>query len=841
MVLQGDFMHFKFRKKMLFVTSISILASLNVIHSETIESPTPEIPLEIIQNTTTLTEPQISESSATPEEVVEPQTEASLDLIESTPETTEASLQASESYTLSPEEALELQAVVLQQLDKVKIALQHIAHLVQARAIKHAQPFALLQWTQKTMHQINEYQTWMQSQQPSLAILGTSLSVNKALIQHVLNALRTQFAILQDFSMEQALQRSTLLEITEESLKRSFAENDRLVRSLDTSTKKLGISYVNKFFRTIDHIVHLPFIQPTLKLGFIGLSAYGLYKGLDFSLKKIDTYFDSFPTNHDLYDFQLRKAFFVTPFTVLKQTLGHGFSQAMATVAVAGASNLASYASGPFVHGYKTTVDFASATWGMLKGDAKDASLQEHGLIIEDITLDHPNLVGLEVQKQQLMDNIVRPLMQPDLFLHTGMELERAVALIGPSRNGKTLIARALCGTINAAFKAAGRFDRIGFREIPHWYIKQVPLKAIIEEAQRNGPMVLFIDEYHLLRPNASGKGRDQELVEQLTELETLYKTNDPSKMVFLVIATNRPDMLATELFSHKRFGLVIRFGKPNHHQRTAFFTERAHHLAITLSEKDITTFVAQTQNRSYGELDQVFQDAKVLAKNMGESLQAYHIQQKINAKIHSIKPNMILPEQERRVAAAHYAGHVLAHDILQINESIELVTINGIDRAIKERSETGFIVDEHGTMQNPNNAQIYVPRYGKMVTYNSHESVNLQTINETLHKAQVKLAGALAEEILLGNRCITYHTKDRQKALNLIKTALLQGLTEKQLPEKQKQELMEKALVQLDQLEQDIREKLRAHKDALLRMYNKLYEEQLILKDELHHLIHQE
>lgn len=802
-MLQGDLMHHRFSKKILYCILLLIFQPQNASSEDG--------KLGILREETLTSENQIQN--------------------ETVPEV----------YTLPHEEALEKQAEVLKQLEYVKIALQHIAHLVQARAFKHAQPFALLQWTQSLMQQINEYQKWLQSQQPSVTILGTSLLTNKLLIEYVLNAIRTKFALLQEFSLENTVKRSTLLEINPEALEKYFVDNHRLLRTLDRTTKKMGISYVNKFFRSIDHLIKLPIIQPALKLSFIGLSGYALYKGLDFGLAKIDAFINSYfiPQNYAQKS-GLHDAIIVEPFHFVPDALKQSFGHAIGTIAVTAAGKIAAPAWEPFAQGFQKTYDTATALWSSLKGDVKDASLQQQGLIIEDITLDHPNLVGLDYQKQQLMDNIVRPLMQPELFLHTGMELERAVALIGPSRNGKTLIAKALCGTINARFKAAGRFDRMGFREIPHWTLKKYPLKAIIEDAQANGPMVLFIDEYHLLRPNAGGQGREQELVEQLTELETLYKTNDPSKMVFLVIATNRPDMLATELFSHKRFGLVIRFEKPNHEQRKMFFTERSQQLAITLTPKDIATFVAQTHNRSYGDLDQIFQDAKVLAKQKGESLQAHHIQEKINSKIHNIKSSMTLPEQERRVAAAHYAGHVVAHYILGLPDSIELVTINAIDRSIKERNENGFVVDEQGTLQNPNNAQVYIPRFGKMVTYNVHEAVSLHTVQETLHKAQVKLAGALAEEILLGSRSISYHPKDRQKALNLIKTTLLQGLTEKQLPEKQKQDLMEKALQQLAALEQEIREKLLAHKNTLLRLYHTLYDRQTLEAAELAHSINQ-
>lgn len=713
--------------------------------------------------------------------------------------------------TLAPEEALAMQTAVLNQIDGLLKCFQHIAQLIQAGVIQQKNMAPLYAWTKETSFILQEHYKKAQQQQVTPHLIKQELLLNQALLDHLIFITKHKLAVITIIDPEAIVHRSSIIEPTTENLEKLFAENTKKVQELHELSDNLGTTAVNRFFRRVDRILRFPGVTPLLKISAAGIVGYCAWKGFS-------TYFHEAP--HDVSE-ELRKHF-------ATQYLPNATGSALGQIFSGGINYFYGVGAGIVVSNYSYARQVLSNTYDKLKGENKKISPSARH-IVEDITFDDPRLIGLKDQIQLLYRNIIHPMLNPELFLQHGMELERACALIGPSRNGKTLLARALCGTINQLFRAAGRSDRIGFREIHHYELASSNLKSIIKWAQENGPMVLFIDEFHLRRAQTTGSS---ELFEYLTELNALYETNDPHKMVFLIIATNRPDLIDPALFQHKRFGLVIRFEKPNHMQRTEFFTERSKYQAVSLSEEELHTLVAQTNNCSYGDLDQIFQEAVILAKFNNESLSSKHLQQVINRLIHKITSKFAMNDKEQKTAAAHYAGHVICN-----TERIELVTINSIERKIKEKNDYALI-GRGGVRQNPNDDTIYHARYGKLVTYNEQEALKLQTTQETITHTKRLLAGAVAEELLLGSRSLTFHAKDRQKAYTLLMQIELKGMQESQLSKKQLEVLKDTVNAQLMKLEQDVHKELKQAYAKLEKVYQALLEKRLLLHHDLEELL---
>ena len=707
--------------------------------------------------------------------------------------------------SLPIEAFIKVQNDCLKQIDSIKMMIQHIAHLTQIGSLSHVSAANIFNWTAHISSVIAHIEQKIKNDPPTLELCIQTLVINKMVIDTVYNALQSKFQRLEECNIDFVAKRMLLIEISPDVLQRLYIENMHSIANLNDKVSRLGYSATNKFFRGVDRVLNLPLVKPAIKLSVIGLIGYGAYHlGLR-TLPEVTQ--DSIET---------------TWYTDMPKALPLAIAGFTQNIAAKVLESSAGSIFQPFRSGYDYTTRFIQAAYSKLKGDEKDIQVS-FSQVIEDVTFDDPRLVGLDYQKELLREKVIKQMLDPDMNSSTSL----AIMFTGASRNGKTLMARALCGTINKEFKAAGMHDRIGFREIHHLELSATTLRTIIEQAQQHGPMVLFIDEFHLRKPQTTSGGTD--LFEYLTELAVLYKNKDPRKRVFLIAATNRPDLLDRALFQHERFGLVIRFDKPNHEQRKEFFVRRAAQSALILTEAEIISFVAQTDSCSYGDLDQLFQEAKLMAKNRQSSLQTIHIQDAINKLVHHINDKVGLNSYETSIAAAHFAGHVMANSLYDKHTHIELVTIKGIEKPYKERND--WADNKEGVRLDPNKHNMHKTHFGKIIIYNENEILKPATTHDLYMQAKQLIAGALAEELLLGSASVTFHKKDRQKALNLIKQALLEGIEEKELPEQQRHELIAQALQKLAALKTEVKNDLIMHKSLLDTLYQELKTKKLLLR----------
>ncbi|MGC9049516.1 AAA family ATPase, partial [Pyrobaculum sp.] len=103
----------------------------------------------------------------------------------------------------------------------------------------------------------------------------------------------------------------------------------------------------------------------------------------------------------------------------------------------------------------------------------------------------------LEDAKQKIRELVELPLRHPELFKHLGIEPPKGILLIGPPGTGKTLLAKAVANEANAYFVA------INGPEIMSKYYgeSEARLREIFEEAKKNAPAIIFIDEIDAIAP----------------------------------------------------------------------------------------------------------------------------------------------------------------------------------------------------------------------------------------------------------------------------------------------------------------------------------------------------
>lgn len=428
--------------------------------------------------------------------------------------------------------------------------------------------------------------------------------------------------------------------------------------------------------------------------------------------------------------------------------------------------------------------------WSTITGKSRPQDPNQFE-IVTNSDLDDENLIGLEAQKEQLMD-VVEYMLDPEEYARRGKVIQKGILLTGPSRTGKTLIARALVGTLNKLFKKLGKDKNVSFIEanMSEMLAPEQPRKdsgrinivdmfghnkkedffrRFIERAMQHEPCVVFLDELHMYQLQTIGNVKL--LGDFLTVLNDLF--SDPESQIIIIGATNRPDLLAKELLAHQRFGKEIRFNLPHAEQRKAFFTTKLiKQLMLDPEELDIDCYVRQTAGSNYGQLQAVVHMAQLrssldsLIKD-GENKQSSiithaHIQQALDHEMHRFVNHNQLAPVENAVVAAHQAGHALAHMLLKPTARLEFVTTRGYYKPIVEVFESQKTKDAYKSDDQ------FAMEYGKVVTSHPHELLKIDRATETEKYVQIILAGSIAESLLLGSSSDyhAYDTADAWKAL---------------------------------------------------------------------------
>jgi SpoVK/Ycf46/Vps4 family AAA+-type ATPase len=144
---------------------------------------------------------------------------------------------------------------------------------------------------------------------------------------------------------------------------------------------------------------------------------------------------------------------------------------------------------------------------------------------------------GMQNVKDRLEAAFLAPLKNPELRALYGKSLRGGLLLYGPPGCGKTYLARAVAGELNAGFYA------ISLADVLDMYIgnSERNLHAIFETVRRNAPCVLFLDEVDALgqkRTQLRGSAMRGTVNQLLSELDGVQSSNDG---VFILAATNHP------------------------------------------------------------------------------------------------------------------------------------------------------------------------------------------------------------------------------------------------------------------------------------------------------------
>lgn len=163
--------------------------------------------------------------------------------------------------------------------------------------------------------------------------------------------------------------------------------------------------------------------------------------------------------------------------------------------------------------------------------------------------------------REELTFSITQPIARPEIFEAMGLAAATGVLLFGPPGCGKTLVAKA------AAAESGANFISIKGPELLNKYVgeSERAVRQLFSRARAASPCVLFFDELDALAPRRGGMGPGggssdgsasaERLVNQLlTEMDGI----DGRAGVFVVAATNRPDMIDPALLRPGRLDKIL-------------------------------------------------------------------------------------------------------------------------------------------------------------------------------------------------------------------------------------------------------------------------------------------
>ncbi|TPX47190.1 hypothetical protein SeLEV6574_g02797 [Synchytrium endobioticum] len=166
---------------------------------------------------------------------------------------------------------------------------------------------------------------------------------------------------------------------------------------------------------------------------------------------------------------------------------------------------------------------------------------------------------GLAHVKRTVLDTIQLPLEHPELFAG-GVKKRSGILLYGPPGTGKTLMAKAVATTLSLNFLS------VKGPELLNMYIgeSEANVRKVFQKARDARPCVVFFDELDSVAPKRGAKAdsggvMDRIVSQLLAELDSIG--GGAGGDVFMIGATNRPDLLDSALLRPGRFDKLLYLG----------------------------------------------------------------------------------------------------------------------------------------------------------------------------------------------------------------------------------------------------------------------------------------
>jgi transitional endoplasmic reticulum ATPase len=190
----------------------------------------------------------------------------------------------------------------------------------------------------------------------------------------------------------------------------------------------------------------------------------------------------------------------------------------------------------------------------------------------------YEDIGGLDEEIRRIREMVELPLRHPEIFQRLGIDPPKGVLLHGPPGCGKTLLARAVASESEASFYAIN-----GPEIMSKFYGEsEARMRKMFEDAEKNAPSILFIDEIDAIAPKrgeVTGEVERRVVAQLLASMDGLKGRGH----VIVIGATNRVNALDEALRRPGRFDREIEIGIPDRDGRIEIL--QIHTRGMPLSE----------------------------------------------------------------------------------------------------------------------------------------------------------------------------------------------------------------------------------------------------------------
>ena len=262
------------------------------------------------------------------------------------------------------------------------------------------------------------------------------------------------------------------------------------------------------------------------------------------------------------------------------------------------------------------------------------SSLRESAIEMPSVTWD--DIGGLEDVKRELKETVQYPVLHADKFEFFGMSPSKGVLFYGPPGCGKTLLAKAIANECKANFISIK-----GPELLTMWFGEsEANVRDLFDKARQAAPCVIFFDEMDsIAKARGSGgaggsEAGDRVINQILTEIDGVGS----KKSVFVIGATNRPDILDPAVMRPGRLDQLIYIPLPDYESRLSVFKANLRKSPLA-DDVDLEQLANRTDGFSGADITEVCQRACKLAIR-------HEIDKQLAAEAEAAKKGLPEPEQ---------------------------------------------------------------------------------------------------------------------------------------------------------------------------------------------------
>ena len=217
------------------------------------------------------------------------------------------------------------------------------------------------------------------------------------------------------------------------------------------------------------------------------------------------------------------------------------------------------------------------------------------------------DVAGLDDVKQELREKVIEPFLHPEIYERFKVKVGGGILMYGPPGNGKTFVAKAIAGELDAAF------FNVNASQIKDKYVgeSEKNMQRVFDEARQHDKSVLFLDEVdHLLARR--GNRKIGTVTQFLSLTDGLVKSTN---CILVLAATNKPWMLDDAVVRPGRLGTHIYVGPPNAAAREAIIALNMKGVPVA-DEVSFQDIAADTEGYSGADMAELCDRAKRSALN---------------------------------------------------------------------------------------------------------------------------------------------------------------------------------------------------------------------------------